>query len=93
MNATPKPYPFDLPEIAPAFIEADGETALWCARGFFWLYGFNHEEAAYCFRAAADLDDRLAIAWWGIAFASGPFMNMPWEWFTKEEKARALLGG
>ena len=91
MNMTPEAYPFDLPERPPAFIEAGDAPARWCARGFAWLYGFNHEEAAHCFRAAADLDDSLAIAWWGIAFASGPFMNMPWGWFTHEEKARALL--
>ena len=41
-----------------------------------WLYGFNHEEAANL-RAAADLEDGLAIALAGID-PSGPFMNMPW---------------
>ena len=90
MSAIPKPYPFDLPDLCPAFIEAEHEVAGWCVRGFAWLYGFNHEEAANCFRAAADLEDGLAIAWWGIAISSGPFMNMPWEWFTREEKIRAL---
>ena len=90
MSAIPKPYPFDLPDRCPAFIEAEHEVAGWCARGFAWLYGFNHEEAANCFRAAADLEDGLAIAWWGIAISSGPFMNMPWEWFTREEKIKAL---
>ena len=90
MDAIPKPYPFDLPDRCPAFIEAEHEVAGWCARGFAWLYGFNHEEAANCFRAAADLEDGLAIAWWGIAISSGPFMNMPWEWFTREEKIKAL---
>ncbi|MEC8130282.1 MAG: hypothetical protein VX081_01100, partial [Pseudomonadota bacterium] len=90
MSAIPKPYPFDLPDRCPAFIEAEHEVARWCARGFAWLYGFNHEEAAHCFRTAADLEDGLAIAWWGIAISSGPFMNMPWEWFTRDEKIKAL---
>ena len=90
MDPIPKPYPFDLPSHCPAFIEAEQETSLWCARGFAWLYGFNHEEAAHCFRTAADLEDGLAIAWWGIAMASGPFMNMPWDWFGDDEKERAL---
>lgn len=85
-----KPYPFDLPSHCPAFIEAEQETSRWCARGFSWLYGFNHEEAAHCFRAAAELEDGLAIAWWGIAMSSAPFMNMPWDWFTNVEKEQAL---
>ena len=90
MDPISKPYPFDMPSHCPAFIEADHDATMWCARGFAWLYGFNHEEAAHCFRVAADLDDGLAIAWWGIALSSGPFMNMPWEWFTRKEKEQAL---
>ena len=83
-------YPFRSVAHRPAFLAGDGAAVEWCACGFGWLYAFNHEEAARCFRAATVADDDLALAWWGIALAGGPFMNMPWDWFTPAEKARTL---
>ena len=90
MKMDPQDYPFQNVAHRPAFLAGDGAGVDWCACGFGWLYAFNHEEAAHCFRAAATADDRMALAWWGIAIAGGPFMNMPWDWFTPTEKARAL---
>ncbi len=40
-------------------------------------YGFNHEEAIRSFEEAARLDPRCAMAWWGVALASGPNINLP----------------
>ena len=90
MKMDPQDYPFQSVAHRPGFLAGNDAAVEWCARGFGWLYAFNHEEAAHCFRAAAAEDDDLALAWWGLAIADGPFMNMPWDWFTPAEKARAL---
>jgi tetratricopeptide (TPR) repeat protein len=46
-------------------------------QGLVLVYGFNHSEARRCFEQAAKLDPRLAMAWWGVALALGPNINMP----------------
>ena len=40
-------------------------------------WGFNHEEAARCFAAAAAEDGTMAMAHWGLAFAGGLNYNRP----------------
>lgn len=52
------------------------------ARAFFdqglrLIYAFNHDEAARSFQRAADLDPKLAMAYWGLAEAVGPNYNDP----------------
>jgi hypothetical protein len=44
-------------------------------QGMMFLWGFNHSEAIRSFTAAATIDPKLAIAWWGVAFAHGPNIN------------------
>ena len=90
MNTRLIDYPFDSGTHCPAFLETNETAAAWFARGLGWLYGFNHEEAIHCFRAAVDEDDDLALGWWAIAIASGPFMNLPWDWLNAAEKADML---
>ncbi len=46
-------------------------------QGLRYIYAFNHDEAARSFQHAAELDSRLAIAWWGVAEAVGPNYNDP----------------
>jgi tetratricopeptide (TPR) repeat protein len=46
-------------------------------QGLILLYAFNHDEAARSFRRAAELDPKLAMAWWGVALALGPNYNLP----------------
>ena len=46
-------------------------------QGLRLIYAFNHDEAARSFRRAADLDPRMAMAYWGIAEAVGPNYNDP----------------
>ena len=46
-------------------------------QGLALSYGFNHEEAERSFRHAAELDPKLAMAWWGVAYVVGPNYNMP----------------
>jgi len=46
-------------------------------QGLRFIYAFNHDEAARSFQKAADLDPKLAIAYWGVAEAVGPNYNDP----------------
>jgi hypothetical protein len=46
-------------------------------QGLALVYGFNHNEARRCFQRAAELDPKLAMAWWGVALALGPNYNFP----------------
>ncbi|MGA7929781.1 MAG: hypothetical protein WCA20_27785 [Candidatus Sulfotelmatobacter sp.] len=46
-------------------------------QGLRLIYAFNHDEAAHSFTRAAELDPKLAIAYWGIAEAVGPNYNDP----------------
>src|SRR3982750_1764958 len=40
-------------------------------RGLALIYGFNHDQARKCFEHAAQLDPKLAMAWWGVALSLG----------------------
>ena len=46
-------------------------------QGLKLVYGFNHDGARRSFERAAQLDPKLAMAWWGIALTLGPNYNMP----------------
>jgi tetratricopeptide (TPR) repeat protein len=46
-------------------------------QGLRLIYAFNHDEAARSFQRAAELDPKLAIAFWGVAEAVGPNYNDP----------------
>src|SRR5918911_573037 len=45
-------------------------------QGLTLVYAFNHEEAIRSFRRAAELDPQMAMAYWGIALALGPNINL-----------------
>ena len=40
-------------------------------------YGFNHSQAEQCFRRAAELEPKMAMAYWGIALVLGTNYNLP----------------
>jgi len=46
-------------------------------QGLRLIYAFNHDEAMRSFQHAAELDPKLAMAYWGIAEAVGPNYNDP----------------
>ena len=46
-------------------------------QGLKLVFGFNHDEARRSFQRAAELDPKLAMAWWGIALTLGPNYNLP----------------
>jgi tetratricopeptide (TPR) repeat protein len=45
-------------------------------QGLALLYGFNRYEALRSFRKASELDPQAAMAFWGMAMAQGPYINM-----------------
>src|SRR6266481_4831428 len=46
-------------------------------QGLKLVFGFNHDEARKSFQRAAELDPKLAMAWWGVALTLGPNYNLP----------------
>lgn len=55
-------------------------------QGLTLCYAFNHKEAIRSFRGALKHDPDCAMAWWGIAYASGPHVNRPMD---REDNDRA----
>ncbi len=55
-------------------------------QGLTLCYAFNHTEAIRSFRAALKADPDCAMAYWGIAYASGPHVNRPMD---KDDNVRA----
>ena len=45
-------------------------------QGLTLVFAFNHEEAVRAFRRASELDPQSAMAFWGIALALGPCINL-----------------
>jgi tetratricopeptide (TPR) repeat protein len=43
------------------------------------MYGFNRYEALRSFKKAAELDPKAAMPWWGVAMATGPYINMDFD--------------
>lgn len=82
-------YAFDLGSWTRS-VSASNAAQRWFDCGLNWLYGYNHEEAVICFRHALCIDARCAMAWWGIAYASGAFYNRSWLRFTDAEIAIVL---
>lgn len=62
----------------------------WFDRGLIWSYGYNHDEAIRCFRKALEHDHDCAMAYWGIAYASGPNYNKRWDAFIEQELEEAV---
>lgn len=59
-------------------VSTDSEKAQrWFDQGLQLTYGFHHLEAIRSYRKALEYDPNCAMAWWGIAFASGPNLNDP----------------
>jgi tetratricopeptide (TPR) repeat protein len=68
-------------------------------QGLAFTYGFDHEMAIKSFQEAARLDPDCAMAWWGIANACGPNINLPmvdpdhatlaWDAITRAQAAAA----
>lgn len=84
-------YLYDLGSYSRKIISTRVKTAkLWFDRGLLWSYGYNHDEAVSCFKAAARADPQCAMAQWGIAYAAGPNYNKQWKAFDPADLARSL---
>jgi tetratricopeptide (TPR) repeat protein len=59
-------------------------------QGLTLVFGFNHEEAARSFRRAAELDPQSAMAFWGIALALGPCINLDVDPFHEKAAYEAV---
>jgi tetratricopeptide (TPR) repeat protein len=76
---------FDLGAYGRPTSSSSAQARRWFDRGLVWSYGFNHEEAIRCFKRATLADPGFALAYWGIAYASGPNYNKAWEDFDPLE--------
>ena len=83
-------YGFDLGPTSFRVSTHSAEAQAWFDRGLVWCYAFAHEEAVSCFRRATEHDPDCAMAWWGIAYASGPYYNKPWDKFDPADLASTL---
>jgi tetratricopeptide (TPR) repeat protein len=72
-------YHYDLGAHGRPVTTGSAEAQSWFDRGLIWTYGFHHEEAIACFRRALDADPACAMAWWGVAYATGPNYNLTWD--------------
>ncbi len=81
---------YDLGKFGRRITTSSPEAQLWFDRGLAWVYAFNHEESVKCFHKALEHDPDCAMAHWGVAYASGPNYNVPWELMDPNGKAKAL---
>jgi len=81
---------YDLGNYSRKITTGSDDAQLWFDRGLIWLYAYNHEAAITCFRKALHADADCAMAYWGIAAASGPNYNQPWESMEPEEREDAI---
>jgi tetratricopeptide (TPR) repeat protein len=83
-------YDFDLGSYSRPITTRSKQAQLWFDHGLMWCYGYNHEESVSCFRKAAECDPDCALAYWGIAYASGSNYNKSWAAFGEQERAQAV---
>ncbi|HQV29531.1 MAG TPA: tetratricopeptide repeat protein [Thermoflexales bacterium] len=82
---------FDLGRHTRPVSTASPMAQVWFDRGLMWCYAYNHEESVRCFRRALDHDPACAMAYWGIAYASGCNYNKKWEAFAPDELIEAVI--
>lgn len=66
------------------------EAQIWFNRGLNWCYAFHHKEAIRCFEKTVELDPDCAMGYWGIAYATGPYYNIPWDKMSPSGRPIAL---
>jgi len=83
-------YPYDLGSYSRKVSTRIKAAQTWFDRGLAMCYGYNHDEAVRCFKAAVKADPKCAMAQWGIAYAAGPNYNKQWRAFDPTDLARSL---
>lgn len=76
-SAGEKPPIFDLGGWHHPITTTSPEAQQYFDQGLILCYGFNHAQAIAAFTAATKLDPDCAMAYWGIALAYGPNINIP----------------
>ncbi|MEM7335303.1 MAG: tetratricopeptide repeat protein [Chloroflexota bacterium] len=66
------------------------EAEVWFNRGLNWCYGFHFIEALRCFKKVLKHDPECAMGYWGLAYALGPYYNMPWTDYAEDQLPQAL---
>ncbi|MFT4582421.1 MAG: tetratricopeptide (TPR) repeat protein [Gammaproteobacteria bacterium] len=83
-------YPYELGTHRRTISTTSADAQIWFDRGLNWCFGYNHEEAAQCFKKALESDPDCAMAHWGVAYVMGPNYNKPWELFDANDLAATL---
>ncbi len=81
---------YNLGNYTRAITTGSADAQRWFDRGLVWNYGYHHEEAIECFKRALEYDAQCLMAYWGIAYASGPNYNRPWSDFDGDDRALCL---
>jgi tetratricopeptide (TPR) repeat protein len=84
---------FDLGPHTRTISTTSPEAQRWFNLGLNWCYGFNRQEAIKCFRKALEVDPKCVMAHWGVAYAAGPFYNLAWHEYGKQEADAATKLG
>ena len=71
------PY-FSLGPYTRSISTSSSDAQTWFNRGLNWCYAFHHKEAVRCFQKVVELDPDCAMGYWGIAYGTGPYYNIPW---------------
>ena len=69
---------------------SNADAQKWADQGLALLFGFAHEDAVHAYEQALTFDPDLAIAYWGIAYAYGPNVNLAFD-IDRGHKANAAL--
>src|SRR5438067_3831168 len=82
--AAAKTNPASSPKLLPGLGEVhhpvatkNSQAQQFFDQGLKLVFGFNHDEARKSFQRAAELDPKLAMAWWGVSLTLGPNYNLP----------------
>lgn len=84
---------FDLGRYGRPVTTRSAEAQRWFDIGLNWCYGFNHDEGLRAFERASQCDPACAMAYWGAAYAAGPFYNLTWQEHGAAEADRAARIG
>ena len=81
---------FNLGPYSRSITSNSKEAEIWFNRGLNWCYAFHHKEAIQCFKKTILLDPSCAMGYWGIAYATGPYYNIPWDKMSPSGRPLAI---
>lgn len=89
LHSLSEPY-YNIGQFSRKISTESREAQGWFDRALTWQYCFNHDEAINCYLQAIGHDEGLALAYWGVAFCSGPNYNKNWLLFDPVDKVNAV---